>query len=318
MSSNLRASSLVAARSAARRSGAACLRSSASASARSRWRALYQYLAGEVDAQLRETAHRSAMMFGEPLPIPPPTPWRDRPPAPRPGPGPEFLDAPGQPIGLVAGVVVDGVAIDAGVLTVRRRSGRAVGEREEAAGRNRHPAPRGHPRSRRPGSLPPGRRAQPADRRHLGDRLEHAQRRRDAAAGRADLRGRHRGGADHRHHVRASDHPPGTEPAEPGGRHRGRGRRTCPWTAARSCCRSGCPNQMPTRTPRSADSAWPSTGCSTTSRPRCRRGRPARAGSASSSPTPATNCAPRWRRFAGIPNWHNANAIRFPTTSHMR
>ena len=42
--------------------------------------ALYQYLAGEVDAQLRETAHRSAMMFGEPLPIPPPTPWR-RPPA---------------------------------------------------------------------------------------------------------------------------------------------------------------------------------------------------------------------------------------------
>ena len=29
--------------------------------------ALYQYLAGEVDAQLRETAHRSAMMFGVPV-----------------------------------------------------------------------------------------------------------------------------------------------------------------------------------------------------------------------------------------------------------
>ena len=42
--------------------------------------ALYQYLAGEVDAQLRETAHRSAMMFkGEPVPAPPPTPWRSRP-----------------------------------------------------------------------------------------------------------------------------------------------------------------------------------------------------------------------------------------------
>ena len=79
---------------------------------------LYQYLAGEVDAQLRETAHRSAMMFGEPLPVPPPTPWREnRSPFPRPGPGPEFLDAPGQPIGLVAGVVVDGAATNAGVLT---------------------------------------------------------------------------------------------------------------------------------------------------------------------------------------------------------
>ena len=77
--------------------------------------ALYQYLAGEVDAQLQETAHRSAMMFGEPLPAPP---WREnRPAVPRPGPGPEFLDAPGQPIGLVAGVVVDGMATDAGVLT---------------------------------------------------------------------------------------------------------------------------------------------------------------------------------------------------------
>lgn len=80
--------------------------------------ALYQYLAGEVDTQLRETAHRSAMMYGEPLPAPP-SPWRqDRLQLPRQGPGPDFLDAPGQPIGLVAAVVVDGVgAIDAGVLT---------------------------------------------------------------------------------------------------------------------------------------------------------------------------------------------------------
>ncbi|WP_059014172.1 HAMP domain-containing sensor histidine kinase [Mycobacterium sp. M26] len=82
--------------------------------------ALYQYLVGEVDAQLRETAHRAAMMYGEPLPPPPPgsLQWQDdRPVYPRPGPGPQFLDAPGQPIGLAAGVVRDGVTTNAGVLT---------------------------------------------------------------------------------------------------------------------------------------------------------------------------------------------------------
>ncbi len=82
--------------------------------------ALYQYLVGEVDAQLRETAHRAAMMYGEPLPPPPPgsLQWQDdRPAYPRPGPGPQFLDAPGQPIGLAAGVVRDGVTTNAGVLT---------------------------------------------------------------------------------------------------------------------------------------------------------------------------------------------------------
>ncbi|WP_328362260.1 HAMP domain-containing histidine kinase [Mycobacterium sp. NBC_00419] len=102
--------------------------------------ALYQYLVGEVDAQLRETAHRGAMMYGEPLPLPPPgSPLREE-VYPRPGPGPDFLDAPGQPIGMTAAVVRDGVTTDAGVLAVggvraalspkaRQQLADAIGER---------------------------------------------------------------------------------------------------------------------------------------------------------------------------------------------
>jgi two-component system OmpR family sensor kinase len=78
--------------------------------------ALHQYLIGEVDNQLRESAHRSAIMYGEPLPPLPPSMRDNRPPWPRPGPGPEFLDAPGQPIGMVAAVIANGTADNAGVL----------------------------------------------------------------------------------------------------------------------------------------------------------------------------------------------------------
>lgn len=66
--------------------------------------ALYQYLVGQLDGQLHDAAHRAARIYG----------WHRHPP--RPGPGPDFLDAPGQPTGMVAGVVGNGTVVDAGYL----------------------------------------------------------------------------------------------------------------------------------------------------------------------------------------------------------
>ncbi|WP_313673699.1 HAMP domain-containing sensor histidine kinase [Mycolicibacterium sp.] len=72
--------------------------------------ALYRYLIGELDGQLTQITQRSALIERRPTPTPPP------PPAPTPRPGPEFLDAPGQPIGMVAAVVSGGSTVKAGVL----------------------------------------------------------------------------------------------------------------------------------------------------------------------------------------------------------
>lgn len=80
--------------------------------------ALYQYLVSALDGQLHDVGHRASMLFGEP---PPPPPWRDGRAIRRPGSGPDFLDAPGQPISTVAGVVVGNTAVNVGVLT---RSGK--------------------------------------------------------------------------------------------------------------------------------------------------------------------------------------------------
>ena len=76
--------------------------------------ALYQYLVGELDGQLLQTAQRSSRIEHRP-PSPPP-PHDDRPPRPMSGPGPEFLDAPGQPIGMVAAILRGGAVKKAGVL----------------------------------------------------------------------------------------------------------------------------------------------------------------------------------------------------------
>jgi two-component system OmpR family sensor kinase len=77
--------------------------------------ALYRYLVGQLDVEVHEASHRSVRIFSEP---PPPMPWRHHQrPSPRPGPGPLFLDAPGQPVGMVAAVVGNSATIDAGYLT---------------------------------------------------------------------------------------------------------------------------------------------------------------------------------------------------------
>lgn len=77
--------------------------------------ALYQYLVSQLDHQLHDAARRSARLHGQP----PPPAWH-RHHRPRPGPGPDFLDAPGQPVGMVGAVVgtMDGEAmiVDAGCL----------------------------------------------------------------------------------------------------------------------------------------------------------------------------------------------------------
>jgi two-component system OmpR family sensor kinase len=75
---------------------------------------LYRYLVAQLDTQLRDASQRSVRIFGEP----PTAPWRHHQrPFPRPGPGPVFLDAPGQPVGMVAAVTSQGGAIEAGYLT---------------------------------------------------------------------------------------------------------------------------------------------------------------------------------------------------------
>ncbi|GFG74059.1 two-component sensor histidine kinase [Mycobacterium botniense] len=76
--------------------------------------ALYHHLVAQLDGQLRGASHRSALIYGEP-----PHPPRRQAAHPylRPGPGPRFLDAPGQPAGMVAAVVSNGATVDAGYLT---------------------------------------------------------------------------------------------------------------------------------------------------------------------------------------------------------
>ena len=78
------------------------------------WLALNQYLVHQLDSQVYDAAGRSAMMSG----LPPPPPLPGMPPRARQsGPGPDFLDAPGQPAGMVAAIVRHHGVADAGVLT---------------------------------------------------------------------------------------------------------------------------------------------------------------------------------------------------------
>ena len=80
--------------------------------------ALYRYLVSELDGQLLQITQRASMMDRR-SPPPPRSPYDGRTPMPMPGsgPGPEFLDAPGQPIGMIAAVVSAGTVTKAGVLS---------------------------------------------------------------------------------------------------------------------------------------------------------------------------------------------------------
>ncbi|OBK23039.1 two-component sensor histidine kinase [Mycobacterium asiaticum] len=71
--------------------------------------ALRHHLLAQLDSQLSGTSYRSSLLYPEPR--------RHEPRVPKTGPGPRFLDAPGQPAGMVAAVVSDGETVDAGYLT---------------------------------------------------------------------------------------------------------------------------------------------------------------------------------------------------------
>ncbi|MCV6969820.1 HAMP domain-containing histidine kinase [Mycobacterium bohemicum] len=75
---------------------------------------LRHHLVAQLDGQLAGASYRSALLYPEPK-----RPgWRHESRfSPRPGPGPRFLDAPGQPAGMVAAVVNHASVIDAGYLT---------------------------------------------------------------------------------------------------------------------------------------------------------------------------------------------------------
>jgi two-component system, OmpR family, sensor kinase len=73
--------------------------------------ALNHHLVKQLDGQLAGTSYRSALLYPE---TPRRHEWHV---SPRPGPGPRFLDAPGQPAGMVAAVVSHGNTVDAGYTT---------------------------------------------------------------------------------------------------------------------------------------------------------------------------------------------------------
>ncbi len=71
--------------------------------------ALLHHLVAQLDGQLAGTSHRSALMY--------PSRRHESVHPPGLGPGPRFLDAPGQPAGMVGAVVDNGHTVDAGYLT---------------------------------------------------------------------------------------------------------------------------------------------------------------------------------------------------------
>lgn len=76
--------------------------------------ALHRYLVGQLDVAVHDASNRSVRIFNGLSSVPRRHHQRTY---PRPGPGPAFLDAPAQPVGMVAAVLGSGGTIDAGYLT---------------------------------------------------------------------------------------------------------------------------------------------------------------------------------------------------------
>jgi two-component system OmpR family sensor kinase len=106
--------------------------------------ALHRFLMAQLDEQVHEAGHRSAMIFdlGPPPPAPPGFPRRPPPFDLERGPGPMFLGAPGQAAGTVGAVVSNGTVLDAGVIA---SSGTRERVSDTAAGQLARIAPDGHP-----------------------------------------------------------------------------------------------------------------------------------------------------------------------------
>jgi two-component system OmpR family sensor kinase len=80
--------------------------------------ALRGFLMHQLDQQVVEAAHRSAVIFDMgPPPGPPPGMPGTPPPVRHRGPGPDFLNAPGQAVGTLGAVVSDGHVLTAAVVT---------------------------------------------------------------------------------------------------------------------------------------------------------------------------------------------------------
>ncbi len=276
-------------------------RSSASASPRPpSWRLPASPSLAQLDGQLAGASYRSALLYPEPK-----RPgWRheSRFFTPGRGPGPRFLDAPGQPAGMVAAVVNRASVIDAGYLTSSGAraalSPEAQRQLEQMPGtRSPHDA---RPRRARP--VPGDRRPEPQRRRRDRHRPVDGERRRhdDPDAGHPGHR--HRGrpgrGDDGRRLIIRRALAPLRRVAADGDR----GRRTAAGPRRGRTAGAGGRSRRQPRDRGGATRRRRSTGCSTTSRRPCRRGRPARPGSGSSSPTPATNCGRRSPPSAGTPN----------------
>ena len=106
--------------------------------------ALQRFLMRQLDEQVVDAGRRSAGLFdlGVPRPPPPGSPRRPAPFNPPAGPGPAFLGAPGQATRTIGAVVLNGVVVDAGIITqngTRETMGRA------AAAQLVHVPPNGEP-----------------------------------------------------------------------------------------------------------------------------------------------------------------------------